>query len=146
MVRLRYFCSHSDVGGFSVPENTFSKDRVILHGRPLLLVQRSRLVEDLVRDGDLSDVVHGARVKNAIDVIRGHPDAAGNLRSEVTDSPYVCAGVFIAKLRSTGQQIDGLMIAFTQLCDFFCYLSFEGFRHVRAEGFCTLSAECGFKP
>jgi hypothetical protein len=68
-------------------------------------------IEDQVTNTDLSYIMHRARAKNAFGEFRGQPHAAGNLSSEVTDSPYVCAGVFIAKLRSTGQEIDCLIVA-----------------------------------
>ena len=55
-------------------EHVLALDRVQLHDRPLLVVERARLVDDLGRHGDLADVVQKRAELDA-------PASAGSSRS-----------------------------------------------------------------
>ena len=84
--------------------------RVLAHLHPLLGRELPRLAEDLVGDGDLADVVHGAGDADQLGPRRPHPRALGQELARAAHAVEVGAGGGVTKLDGLGQSADGLLL------------------------------------
>ena len=85
-------------------EHPLPLDGVGLHDRPLLVVERARLVDDLVRDRDLADVVQQRAELGGAAGVLVDPEPVGDGHGELDDVLGVLAGVGVVGLDDVAQQ------------------------------------------
>ena len=97
-------------------EHLLALDRVRLHERPLLVVERAGLVDDRVRDRDLADVVQQrAELGLAADVLARRRAASATRSESSTTSCGVVAGVLVVLLEQVAQQQRGAAVGAAEL-------------------------------
>src|SRR6185436_21006008 len=72
-----------DEGVVATGENVRANRRMRLHDRHLFACQRSHLVQDRRRDGDLADVVNWRRAANEIDTLSRLAEELGQLARQL---------------------------------------------------------------
>jgi hypothetical protein len=96
-------------------EHELALDRVGLHQLPLPIVQTRGLVEDLLRDGDLPDVVQEGR-ELQLSAMRGmNAHFVGHGIDHVDDRTRVIGGVAILEFDDVGEEHDGAAVSTMQL-------------------------------
>ena len=81
-------------------------DRVLAHDRPLGVVERAGLVQDLVGHADLAEVVQVRGDAQVLQLVAGDADAAGDLLAERHDRAAVLARVAVAQVQQRGERLD----------------------------------------
>jgi hypothetical protein len=97
---------HADVGQDTADgvEHPLPLDRVAAHDLPLRVVQRARLVDDLLRDGDLPDVVQQRGELEVAELGAGQPQPLAYRHRELDDVAAVAAGVLVVELDDVAEQ------------------------------------------
>src|SRR5512145_359847 len=111
MVRQRDLGAQADELGVAVLEDVVTDRRMRLHGREFLVAQLVRLEQDVVRDADLADIVHGGgHLDQAATVlVQSHP--LGDQARESGHAQHVVAGVGIAVFARFRQAEQRLLLA-----------------------------------
>ncbi len=76
------------------------------HDAELLVVERAWLLQDLVRDGELADVVQEATDRELPEARRRDPELLADLDREERHAPRVPLGVLVLLGQETGQRSD----------------------------------------
>jgi hypothetical protein len=71
--------------GWGGAHDALSDQGVVVHERPLALIERSRLPQNALRDRDLADVVQLRGVRDLLDQVRSQPDPASDVLCEGRD-------------------------------------------------------------
>jgi hypothetical protein len=83
---------------------------VLVHQRPLVLVEATGLVQHAVGDGELADVVQQCRGLDVGDLPRIQPEPAGHGHRQALDGVAVLAGVAVARLERKRERADHRVI------------------------------------
>ena len=87
-------------------EERVAPDRVLLDERVFLVVQRSGLLQHLVRDGQLADVVEKAAGGELAQPRRREPELLPNLHCQVSDASGVAFGVRVLLRQEADEPTD----------------------------------------
>ena len=74
---------------------------------PLVVVERARLVQRRVADGELAQVVQDAGGAQALDPVRPQPEGGGGGRGERADRPRVVGRAGVAQVEGLGEDHHG---------------------------------------
>ena len=96
-------------------EHALALDRVGLHDRPLLVVQRAGLVDDLVGHGDLADVVQQRAHLGLAPRVLVEAHLVGDLDRQLDDVLGVVAGVLVVLLEQVAQEQRGAAVGAAEL-------------------------------
>ena len=97
-------------------EHPLALDRVRLHQRPLVVVQRAGLVDDRVGDHDLADVVQQRRQLDVVALALVEPQLVGDLQRQRDDAArVVAAGVLVGLLQQVAEQHRDAAVGAAQL-------------------------------
>ena len=96
-------------------EHPLALDRVRLDDEPLVVGQRARLVDDLLRHGDLAHVVEQRAELDVAALPRAQPHGVGHRHRQRDDAAAVEAGVLVVDLEHVAQQQRRAAVGAAQL-------------------------------
>ncbi len=102
----------ADVFGMAVLEDAVTDRRMRFHDREFLVVQLAGLEQDIVRDADLADIVHGGGHLDQAAAVLIQSHSLGDQAREFCHAQHMVAGVGIAIFASLRQPDKRLLLTF----------------------------------
>ena len=96
-------------------QHAVADERVLLHHLVFLRRQLAGLEQDVVRDADLADVVHGGGDLDQFAAFFRQAQTRGDQAREFRHAQHVVAGVRVAVFTRLGQTIQSLPFTFLDL-------------------------------
>ena len=96
-------------------QHPLALDRVGLHDRPLVVVERAGLVDDLVGHRDLADVVQQRAHLGLAPHVLADAELVGDLDRQLDDVLGVVAGVLVVLLEQVAQEQGGAAVGAAEL-------------------------------